>query len=141
MRSLQRVVAVVVGVLLGGVTTSAVSPVLFEQLGPHPRLLADSARWRELEVQIKEDPISSQMAESVLLKRGDAQTNASIHELNTRLRAYCADEKVDYVDVNAVLTKDGELRAELTQEGTHLLPEAYPLWAGQLQKTLAKLGY
>jgi lysophospholipase L1-like esterase len=79
--------------------------------------------------------------QSVLLKRGDPQTNASIQELNARLQAYCAAEKVDYLDLNAVLAKDGELRAELTQEGTHLLPEAYPLWGELVQSVLIRLGY
>jgi len=79
--------------------------------------------------------------QSVLLKRGDPETNELVQELNARLRAYCEAEKVDYVDVNAVLAQDGELRAELTQEGTHLTPAAYPLWAELVRQTLGKLGY
>jgi hypothetical protein len=63
----QRLVTIAtLGVLLGVVVARAAAPTLFEQLGPHPRLLAGFDRWRELEAQIKHDPLSAQMAEAVV---------------------------------------------------------------------------
>jgi hypothetical protein len=53
-------------VLLGGPAARAVSPGIFEQLGPHPRLLADATRWRELAAQIEQDPMSAQLADAVV---------------------------------------------------------------------------
>lgn len=79
--------------------------------------------------------------QSVIFKRGDPKTNELIGEINTRLQAFCAAEGVDYLDLNTVLSSDGELRAEFTQEGTHLTPEAYPFWAKQVLRVLGKLGY
>jgi alpha-glucosidase len=79
--------------------------------------------------------------QSIVLKRGDPESNKPIKEINERLRAFCTAEQVNYLDLNAVLAKDGELRAEFTTEGTHLRPEAYPLWAEQVLKVLARLGY
>jgi lysophospholipase L1-like esterase len=79
--------------------------------------------------------------QSVLLKHGDAETNAIIRGLNARLAAYCAAEKVGYLNLNPPLSHEGELRAELTKDGTHLKPEAYPLWAALVREELARLGY
>lgn len=63
---LPWLVAAILGVLLGASVTRAASAARFDQLGPHPRLLADAVRWRELEVQIKQDPVSAQLAAAVV---------------------------------------------------------------------------
>jgi alpha-glucosidase len=79
--------------------------------------------------------------QSVILKRGDPETNQLIKEINERLQAFSIAQQVDYLDLNAVLAGNGELRAEFTTEGTHLKPEAYPVWAEQVLKVLSRLGY
>lgn len=79
--------------------------------------------------------------QSVLLKRGDPETNVVIKKLNAQLRDYCAAEKVAYLDLNAVLAAEGELSAEFTTEGTHLKPAAYPLWGALVREQLIKLGF
>jgi lysophospholipase L1-like esterase len=79
--------------------------------------------------------------QSVLFKRGDPKTNELAKEINERLQAFCATHEVAYLDLNAVLSADGELRAEFTREGVHLKQEAYPLWAEQVLGVLKKLGY
>jgi hypothetical protein len=67
-RGLLWSVVVLLGVALGGGVAGAVSPADFAQLGPHPRLLADAARWGELQLQIKRDPLSAQLADAVIAR-------------------------------------------------------------------------
>ena len=77
--------------------------------------------------------------QSVICQVGSPETNAAIRALNARLQAYCAAEHVDYLDLNSVLSDHNELRAELSEDGTHLKPDAYRLWAGLVKAELARL--
>jgi lysophospholipase L1-like esterase len=77
--------------------------------------------------------------QSVIYQVGQPETNAIIKALNARLQAYCATEHVDCLDLNSVLSHLDELRAELSTDGTHLKPNAYPLWASLVKAELAKL--
>jgi lysophospholipase L1-like esterase len=77
--------------------------------------------------------------QSVIYQVGQPETNAIIKALNARLQACCATEHVDHLDLNSVLSQHDELRAELSPDGTHLKPDAYPLWARLVKAELAKL--
>ncbi len=77
--------------------------------------------------------------QSVIYKTNEPETNATIKALNTRLQAWCAAAQVDYLDLNAVLAAHDALRADLSTDGTHLKPEAYPLWAKLVTDELARL--
>jgi len=79
--------------------------------------------------------------QSVIYKADEPGTNAIIRVLNARLQAYCASAQVDYLDLNAVLAEHDTLRADLSTDGTHLKPDAYPRWAGLVKAELAKLGF
>ena len=78
--------------------------------------------------------------QSVIYQVDQGETNAIIKALNARLQAYCAAAQVDYLDLNAVLAEHDALRADLSTDGTHLKPEAYPRWASAVKAELAKLG-
>lgn len=78
--------------------------------------------------------------QSVIYKVDQPETNAIIKALNARLQAYCAAAQVDYLDLNAVLAERDALRADLSTDGTHLKPDAYPLWASLVKAELVKLG-
>jgi len=77
----------------------------------------------------------------VICKAGDPEVNAVIKALNARLRAHCTEAHVAYLDLNAVLAPKDELRRELSTDGTHLKPEAYPLWAKLVAAKLQELGF
>jgi len=79
------------------------------------------------------------VVQSVILQENGAAINATISDLNQRLRAYCAANDVAYVDLNAVLAPEGRLRSDLTTDGTHLTPAAYVLWGERVQQALADL--
>lgn len=65
-RCLLWVAVAILGLLHGAPVTRAASAARFDQLGPHPRLLANAARWHELESQIKQDSVSTQLADAIV---------------------------------------------------------------------------
>jgi lysophospholipase L1-like esterase len=75
----------------------------------------------------------------VIYKTDEPETNATIKALNARFQAWCAGAQVEYLDLNSVLAAHDALRADLSTDGTHLKPEAYPLWAKLVTAELAKL--
>ena len=77
--------------------------------------------------------------ESTILQVESPDFNARITALNARLRTYCEANHVAFVDLNAVLATNGSLRKELSSDGTHLRPAAYPLWAGLIADCLQNL--
>lgn len=79
--------------------------------------------------------------QSITHQVGASATNTVIQALNTRLRDYCATERGYYLDLNAFLSENGGLRTELSSDGVHLLPGAYPLWAREVSGVLERLGY
>ena len=80
------------------------------------------------------------VVQSVILKTNEPETNTTIVALNARLRAYCEANHVAFLDLNTVLAADGHLKTELSTDGTHLQPAAYPLWARLVSDCLTSLG-
>jgi lysophospholipase L1-like esterase len=88
------------------------------------------AWWRERQV--------TPVIESTILQVDAPDINLQITELNRRLQTYCEANKIVFMNLNAVLAPDGRLRKELSIDGTHLKPEAYPLWAQLISECLAQ---
>lgn len=84
--------------------------------------------WRERGV--------TPVLQSVIHQVDALETNATISALNARLKAHCVVEHVRYLDLTPLLSPDGKLRPELSTDGTHLKPEAYPLWADAIKREL-----
>ena len=62
-------------------------------------------------------------------------TNANINRLNEALSALADDRAVFYMDVNPAFDdENGNLGADLTWDGVHLLSKHYKLWADWLQE-------
>ena len=87
--------------------------------------------WREHQV--------TPVIESTILQVDAPDINLQITELNRRLQTYCATNKIVFINLNAVLAPAGRLRKELSIDGTHLKPEAYPLWAKLINDCLSQL--
>ena len=73
----------------------------------------------------------------MLLVHGNAALNARIRSLNTDLAAWCAEQGIDWLDLNRGLTDDNGLKARYTTDGTHLTEEGYGIWSGVLRQYLA----
>ncbi len=63
--------------------------------------------------------------------------NARAAQYNRELAVLAAELRVKYVNFRTPFVDEtGELRAELTDDGVHILPEGYALWAEALQKSV-----
>jgi lysophospholipase L1-like esterase len=56
------------------------------------------------------------------------QMNEKVNELNKLLEDYAQERKVDFVDLNSELSKDGALNQVYTYDGVHLLGNGYEKW-------------
>ena len=111
---LLQTVTAAIGLLLGVVAARAASAERLAQLGPHPRLFADTARWSELPAQIKRDALSAQLAEAVIDRAEQLLTlPENTYEKNGRRMLRPAREAVSRVlalGLAARLTQDGRYR-------------------------------
>lgn len=62
--------------------------------------------------------------------------NKKVTKLNELLEAYCIKNKIDYIELNSVLSKDSFLNDEFTSDGLHLNSKAYLLWSKEIKSYL-----
>lgn len=66
--------------------------------------------------------------------RTDAdRVNRAIDELNDAMRSYAGEHGIEFIDINNRAAPAGEMRAELTYDGTHLTLEGYALWCDAIR--------
>ncbi len=65
--------------------------------------------------------------------------NLIIKQINDQLQAYCNSNNFDYLDLNSVLSANGQLKTELSIDGTHLNSDGYTLWASLVQPEIANV--
>jgi lysophospholipase L1-like esterase len=95
--------------------------------------------YREVLRRIKaETPRVRVHVESLLPTRGGfAARNAPVREFNARLRKVAAEYGYDFLDLHPLFTDtNGELKAELTADGLHLLPAGYEIWRREVLRVL-----
>jgi lysophospholipase L1-like esterase len=80
------------------------------------------------------------VVQSTILKNGAKDDNKLVSKLNKLVKDYCNKNKIEYLDLNAFLSRDGELIKELTTDGCHLQPDAYMPWGEAVMKVLEKYG-
>jgi lysophospholipase L1-like esterase len=66
--------------------------------------------------------------QSTLFVQGNSDLNAKIRALDDNLRQWCAERKINFVDLNEVLSSNGSLRADVSDDGVHLNNNGYVLW-------------
>ena len=76
------------------------------------------------------------VVQSVLFVHGNPALNARIGELNARLREWCAENGIDWLDLNPDLADADGLKREYTTDGTHLTEQGYAIWSGRLRRYL-----
>lgn len=69
---------------------------------------------------------------------GSALKNKNIAGLNRMLKKFAQEESVEYIDVNRVLSKDGQLANEYTSDGIHLTAKGYQVWAQEISIVMQK---
>jgi lysophospholipase L1-like esterase len=80
------------------------------------------------------------VVQSTILKNNAKADNMQVTKLNKMVKKYCMKYNIEYIDLNAFLSHDGELIKELTTDGCHLQPQAYKPWGEEVKKVLTKYG-
>ena len=70
-----------------------------------------------------------------------AEINQKIDELNQKLKNYCRESKIEFLDVNRTMSEDDGLISAYTIDGVHLSGEGYRAWADILRTFLKKINY
>lgn len=78
------------------------------------------------------------VVQATTLKRGDPEFNKLVRKLNKNLKKLCTRSAVEYLDVNAFLSRDGELIQSFTEDGCHLTADAYIPWGKAINTVLAR---
>ena len=68
------------------------------------------------------------------------EKNPVVTTLNDRLRAYAAEHRMTFIDLNAQLSDGAVLRDEFTSDGVHLTAPGYIRWAHELDRVLTSNG-
>ena len=62
--------------------------------------------------------------------------NDYVEVLNSKLREYCKEENIQFIDLNDILSPYGQLDDRYTIDGIHLKDEAYIVWAEGIKSYL-----
>ena len=68
--------------------------------------------------------------------------NTTIRELNSKLKNFAIENKIDYIDLNRTLSDEVNLtlRDSFTTDGVHLTPAAYKIWSDEISAVLKRKG-
>ena len=64
--------------------------------------------------------------------------NREVDKLNKLLSDYAKANKVDFIDLQPLISRGGFLKEELTWDGIHFRASAYKIWASEVDKVLKK---
>ncbi|HUQ96491.1 MAG TPA: GDSL-type esterase/lipase family protein [Chitinophagaceae bacterium] len=82
-------------------------------------------------------PQTKLYVQSLLPTNGNySKYNAGIKDVNMRLRWYCRDRQVTFINLYKLFLKDGELNPLYTYDGAHLNYAGYQVWAQAVQPFL-----
>lgn len=80
------------------------------------------------------------VVQATILKVDSKADNKQVSKLNKLVKNWCLKNRIEYIDLNAFLSRDGELIKELSTDGCHLKPDAYIPWGEAVTKVLVKHG-
>ena len=64
--------------------------------------------------------------------------NGEVEKLNKQLASYCKSNSIEFIDLNAKISKERFLRDEVTHDGLHLNANGYKIWGEELDKVLRR---
>lgn len=64
--------------------------------------------------------------------------NTTVKNLNDKLRSFAIDNKIEFIDLNPLLSNEQSLQLEdkYTTDGVHLTTEAYKIWSEEIENVL-----
>lgn len=69
-----------------------------------------------------------------------AEKNIEVEKLNDMLIKFAEENKIDFLDLNKILSENKTLIDKYTFDGVHLTGAAYKLWAAEIEKVLKRMG-
>ncbi len=72
-------------------------------------------------------PVNNSMAKKIIC------SNDKIKDANIIIRNIANKNECIYLDIHHLYVKDGEMNAQLSRDGVHLLPQSYKAWADFLK--------
>lgn len=82
--------------------------------------------------------ISSRAAKKYPWRSDWRAINTQVTILNEKLKAFCAEKNIEFIDLNSLLSDSMQLKAEYTTDGVHLTKSAYHIWAREVIRVLQK---
>lgn len=80
-------------------------------------------------------PVNQTDNEKIVKSTTGKRTNEDIIKVNTKLKEYCSNHDVIYVDIyNALLDDEGNLKLDYTDDGLHLSTEGYSVVSDVLKQ-------
>ena len=76
--------------------------------------------------------------QSILLTNNEPDTNAAVARINTTIAAWCAEEKITFLNLNRVLAPFGILDQTTSTDGIHLNYTGYLRWSATLYPELRR---
>lgn len=68
----------------------------------------------------------------------NADRNKEVDKLNELLKEFAAQNNIEFIDLNSLLSQGNFLNNEFTLDGIHLNANAYKIWALEIEKILLK---
>ncbi|MFE0343291.1 GDSL-type esterase/lipase family protein [Priestia megaterium] len=69
---------------------------------------------------------------------GNVVENADVLKLNDSLKKFAKEYNYKYIDLYSKLSKDNQLKSQLTIDGIHLKGEGYKIWKDNIKKYVNK---
>jgi lysophospholipase L1-like esterase len=94
-------------------------------------------------IQMVLDSIKSEgtipIFQTTLYQRYNVERNREIDEINAAIREFCKQRGYDFIDLRNYLCKDGDILDQyISEDNTHLLPAAYPVWGSAIKLVINK---
>lgn len=87
--------------------------------------------------RIKENNITP-IVTLTLYEQNDPASKKEVKQLNEFLIDYCNTHKIEYLDLNALISDSTGLKPEYAVDKTHLNNKAYKIWAEEVRKILKR---
>lgn len=84
-------------------------------------------------------PVNKTDNDKISLSMVSSRDNDQIIEINKKLKQYCDDKKITYIDLYSKLVDDeGNLKLDYTKEGLHLSDDGYKVVTEEISKYIKK---
>jgi lysophospholipase L1-like esterase len=77
--------------------------------------------------------------QSILLTISEPDTNATVTRVNAEIATWCAEEKITFLNLNAILAPSGTLDQAISTDGIHLNYTGYLRWTAALYPVLRRV--